>query len=91
MLGSLAGRESTSKSNDHRWPLGQAGGDFVQPDEERFIPPLKWSIRDPRCSLDNPRSGVRANWQLSHNLFVAEINLGDDSNYGPSPLGQRRL
>jgi hypothetical protein len=33
MLGSLAGRESTSKSNDHRWPLGTPGGDFVQPDE----------------------------------------------------------
>jgi hypothetical protein len=35
--------------------------------------------------------GFRSDWQLSHNLFVAERNLGDDSNYGPSPLGQRRL
>src|ERR1700733_521465 len=40
--------------------------------EGGFLPPPKSSPRHTRCSLDNPRSGVRSNSQLSHNLFVAE-------------------
>ena len=39
MPGSLAGRESTSKSKDHRWPPGAPGGIFFSPMRVGFFHP----------------------------------------------------